>query len=753
MTIRSFLRSALLVLAMALGSAFRSAADEPLPAKIRVLFIGNSYTHTFNIPVLIANLFAEKGVIFEHESDTPGGASLADHWTSVNTLPAIRRGGWDYVVLQDQSGRPLSDRSGVIASVAQFDAEIRKVGARTLVYQTWPQVNSYTGTFPNLSSSNGAFINETYRLAATGVGAILVPVGTGWQAAVNTIGQTTMHLSSSDSHPSQRGAYLSALTFFRTISRLGTTGLAITSGVSQTQANQAQAAVNGVTLAPTVAPTFNLAAGTYAGPQRILLNTVTPQATIHFTTDGTTPTTSSPSTASGGVVSISQTATLKAFAVGAGTSSSVTTAIFTITSTNGQTLFGSGSVSQTAVAWPGNPTNLAGSNAGFESGAVGPWGFYSSGGPVNGTMVRTGSFAAQLATGGMQRYVNGLAPNTLYEARVWYRYGTEVASTAFTAQSFSTPSVGVTGVMPNVGLPLAWRQVPRRFTTDATAQSVQLVCQRNSDTGAYDDLEFYKVPEGYELGLKFRSTTAGRITALRVFRPIGGPTAYTLRLWNGGGNVLDQVSVSSLSATGWIEVPLTAPRAITANTNYVASYGVAEGGLYQSSPNGLQTSTVNGALSSVLESNGVYALARGTSPAISTAANYWADVRFIPNTPLENWRAGHFTPAELSTPSLEATRWGHFANPDGDLFNNLLEYALERSPTVAEPPPSGLTATGLPLSLTFKRARADVTYTVQAGPNLALWMDLAVNPGSVGETVTVTSTKAHDRFIRLRVSQ
>ncbi|MBC8041211.1 MAG: hypothetical protein H7Y06_11760, partial [Opitutaceae bacterium] len=64
-------------------------ADEPLPAKIRVLFIGNSYTHTFSIPVTIAQLFASQGVIFEHESDTPGGSSLSQHWSGGFALAAI----------------------------------------------------------------------------------------------------------------------------------------------------------------------------------------------------------------------------------------------------------------------------------------------------------------------------------------------------------------------------------------------------------------------------------------------------------------------------------------------------------------------------------------------------------------------------------------------------------------------------------------------------------------------------------------
>ena len=150
-----------------------------------------------------------------------------------------------------------------------------KLASLSAVLLVW--FASSTFTFRSLADEPlPATINETFRQAAAGVGAILVPVGTGRPAAVNTIGQSQMYISDG-SHPSQPGAYFSALTFYRTISRLSTTGLAKISGVSQTQADQAQAAANGVALAPTVAPTFNLAMGTYGGAQRIRLNTVTPR--------------------------------------------------------------------------------------------------------------------------------------------------------------------------------------------------------------------------------------------------------------------------------------------------------------------------------------------------------------------------------------------------------------------------------------------------------------------------------------------
>jgi hypothetical protein len=46
------------------------------------------------------------------------------------------------------------------------------------------------------------------------------------------------------------------------------------------------------------------------------------------------------------------------------------------------------------------------------------------------------------------------------------------------------------------------------------------------------------------------------------------------------------------------------------------------------------------------------------------------------NFSLADWRAAHFSSAELGNPAGEAVLWGHLADPDGDGISNLLEYAL-----------------------------------------------------------------------------
>jgi hypothetical protein len=76
-------------------------------------------------------------------------------------------------------------------------------------------------------------------------------------------------------------------------------------------------------------PTFNPAPGTYSSAQQVTISTTTPNATIYYTTDGSTPTTAS--TKYTGPVAISTTETLKAIATASNlTNSAVASGLYTI---------------------------------------------------------------------------------------------------------------------------------------------------------------------------------------------------------------------------------------------------------------------------------------------------------------------------------------------------------------------------------------------------------------------------------------
>ena len=81
----------------------------------------------------------------------------------------------------------------------------------------------------------------------------------------------------------------------------------------------------------TARPYFNVPAGTYNAPFNVVVNVVTAGAVIHYTTNGVDPTETDPVVAQGGVVSISETTTIKARAwIGGQAPSATATATYRI---------------------------------------------------------------------------------------------------------------------------------------------------------------------------------------------------------------------------------------------------------------------------------------------------------------------------------------------------------------------------------------------------------------------------------------
>lgn len=139
-----------------------------------------------------------------------------------------------------------------------------------------------------------------------------------------------------------------------------------------------------------------------------------------------------------------------------------------------------------------------------------------------------------------------------------------------------------------------------------------------------------------EVGVKFKSSTAGQITGIRFYK--GGPTAqgpHTVSLWSTSGARLATVAVASESARGWQTATFADPIQIDANTTYVASYFAPTGHTSYDSAYFATAATTRGNLTAPKTggpdgSNGVYQLsAKSTFPITSTkGTNYWVDVMF-----------------------------------------------------------------------------------------------------------------------------
>src|SRR5262245_38297752 len=102
-----------------------------------VLFVGNSFTARNDLPGGIATLAAARGIQFRHRLISAGGASLRTHWNAGEAESAIRSGGYDAVVLQEQSTLPVKNSKRMHENVRLFDGLIKTAGAKMYLYMTW----------------------------------------------------------------------------------------------------------------------------------------------------------------------------------------------------------------------------------------------------------------------------------------------------------------------------------------------------------------------------------------------------------------------------------------------------------------------------------------------------------------------------------------------------------------------------------------------------------------------------------------
>jgi hypothetical protein len=217
---------------------------------LRVLFIGNSYTATNNLPQMIASLALSLGDTLIFDSNTPGGYTFQQHSTNTTTLQKIQASPWDFVVLQEQSQMPSFPPSQVQTQVYPYaevlDSLIHANDSctRTMFYMTWGRKYgdaSNCANYAPLCTYEGmsARLRESYSEMAQNLNAEIAPVGPAWWQS--RLADSTFNLYSADnSHPAITGTYLAACVFYEALYRKSVVGATFTAGLTATQATYLQ---------------------------------------------------------------------------------------------------------------------------------------------------------------------------------------------------------------------------------------------------------------------------------------------------------------------------------------------------------------------------------------------------------------------------------------------------------------------------------------------------------------------------------
>lgn len=191
--------------------------------KIRVLFIGNSFTYTNNVPEIFDHLAEDLGYYVETYSITGPGWYLLDHAKAEDTcgrqIDALlnARSDFDFVILQEQSTRPYEDHEAFEEGVRNLKEKIEATQdhAKIYLYATWgyPSVAEGKGwTVPEMEG----MLREAYMNAAAEMGLGICPVGTAFTEIFEH--ESNINLYDTDrKHQSYEGSYLSACVHAATI--------------------------------------------------------------------------------------------------------------------------------------------------------------------------------------------------------------------------------------------------------------------------------------------------------------------------------------------------------------------------------------------------------------------------------------------------------------------------------------------------------------------------------------------------------
>jgi hypothetical protein len=171
---------------------------------LRVLFLGSSLTYNNDMPLLVQAFAREVGQSLDAVTVAKGGFSFEDHCKRGAALSTLRKGPWNFVVMQQGPSTLTASRRNMREWARRLAEPIRQAGARPALYMVWPAEDRLS-YFDEVRTS--------YQLTAEDVDGMLIPAGEAWRAAWKRDPNVPLYRRDRE-HPSPTGSFLVALSIF-----------------------------------------------------------------------------------------------------------------------------------------------------------------------------------------------------------------------------------------------------------------------------------------------------------------------------------------------------------------------------------------------------------------------------------------------------------------------------------------------------------------------------------------------------------
>lgn len=175
-----------------------------------VLFIGNSMTYYNTLCKVVEGVAELKGHKISCTAVTNGGKNLIYQSTASNVLNAIKKGGYEVVVLQDIVGSFDADNlqvgaENIISIIKEYNAD-----AKIIFYEPWPTKSTILGETGLLPYFTHSYINTAKSMKAD-----LAPAGETFYEVYKDYGLN--YYCNDGKHPQPLGTFISAATIYHTM--------------------------------------------------------------------------------------------------------------------------------------------------------------------------------------------------------------------------------------------------------------------------------------------------------------------------------------------------------------------------------------------------------------------------------------------------------------------------------------------------------------------------------------------------------